>query len=278
MRTIHALAISVAVLLFGSLALAAEGSEETPAPAPPEETPDVMTIVERANLAMYYPGNDGRARVHMMIKDKQGNVRQREFNILRRDVKDGGDQMYFVYFFEPADVRKMVYLVHKHAAVDKDDDRWLYLPSLDLVKRIAASDKRTSFVGSDFLYEDVSGRSPQLDNHELVTTTDAYYLIKSTPKRPEQVEFAYYHFYVDRRTWLPYKIEYFDKEGKLLRTIEALKIEMIEKLPTITHSRVRDAIRESTTEMTYSGVDYNIDVGDIFQERYLRRPPRSVMQ
>jgi len=57
--------------------------------------------------------------------------------ILRRDVADGGDQKFYVYFLEPADVRKMVYMVWKHT--DRDDDRWLYLPALDLVKRIAAS-------------------------------------------------------------------------------------------------------------------------------------------
>ncbi len=39
------------------------------------------------------------------------------------------------------------------------------LPDLDLVKRIAAGDKRTSFVGSHFLYEDISGRAVQEDKH-----------------------------------------------------------------------------------------------------------------
>jgi hypothetical protein len=65
--------------------------------------------------------------------------------ILRRDVIDGGDQDYVVLFSRPADVRNTVFLVKKHVA--SDDDRWLYLPGLDLVRRIAAGDKRTSFVG-----------------------------------------------------------------------------------------------------------------------------------
>ena len=33
---------------------------------------------------------------------------------------------------------------------------YISLP-LDLVKRIASTDKRSSFVGSDFTYEDISG-------------------------------------------------------------------------------------------------------------------------
>jgi hypothetical protein len=117
---------------------------------------DVQEIVERANLAAYYAGDDGRARVRMTITDAQGRERIRQFVILRRDISEGGDQDYALLFERPADVRNTVFIVHKH--VGKNDDRWLYLPDLDLVKRIAAGDERTSFVGSHFVYEDVSGR------------------------------------------------------------------------------------------------------------------------
>ena len=54
-----------------------------------------------------------------------------------------------------------------------------------MVKRIAASDKRTSFVGSDFLYEDISGRGLNEDAHELIETTEDHFVIKNTPKKPE---------------------------------------------------------------------------------------------
>ncbi len=84
----------------------------------------------------------------MTITDAQGKERRREFVILRKDKEDGGNQFFYVYFFKPSDVRKMVFMVHKY--VDRDDDRWLYLPALDLVKRIAAADVRTRFVGLTF--------------------------------------------------------------------------------------------------------------------------------
>ena len=243
------------------------------------ETPDVQTIVSKANVMAYYQGDDGKAKVRMKITDKQGQVREREFIILRKDVKDGGDQNYFVYFQRPADVRRMVFMVHKRAAVDKDDDRWLYMPALDLVKRIAASDKRTSFVGSDFLYEDVSGRSLELDTHELVETTDAFFVIKNVPKKPEAVEFSHYNVFIDRKTFMPMKMEYYDKDnGALYRTIESKTVETIEGLPTVTRSLVQDLKTGSKTEMAFTDVDYNIGLKDIFEERYLRRPPREAMR
>jgi outer membrane lipoprotein-sorting protein len=208
--------------------------------------------------------------------------------MLRKNSDDSDmNQKYYTLFKRPADVRKMVFMVHKHAALTMDDDRWLYLPGLDLVKRIAASDKRTSFVGSDFLYEDISGRSPEDDFHELIETTAKYYVVKNTPKKPESVEFAYYIAYIDKKNFIPMKMEFFKQDDRAYRIIEALQVDAInaEKngqpvtYPTVTISVAKDLENGSHSEMTYSNVHYNVGIGDkIFSERYLRRPPRDAMR
>lgn len=242
------------------------------------DVPDVQTIVNKANVVAYYQGDDGKATVKMTITNKAGQTREREFIILRKDIADGGDQNYFVYFQRPSDVRRMVYLVQKHTGEGKDDDRWLYLPALDLVKRIAASDKRTSFVGSDFVYEDVSGRNLDLDTHELVETTDTLFVVKNVPKKPEEVEFSHYTVAIDRKTYVPTKMEFYDKQGQLYRVIESKDVKMIQEFPTVTKSVVKDLKTGGQTEMAFTDVKYNVGVGDVFEERYLRRPPREAMR
>jgi len=279
MRRTFTILLLVAVLFLPAFADdkadSAEPQQSAKIKADSAKVPDVEEIVNKANLVAYYQGEDGKAKIKMTITDKAGRKRNREFIILRKDVKDGGDQKYYVYFQRPADVRKMVFMVHKRTARDKDDDRWLYLPSLDLVKRIAASDKRTSFVGSDFLYEDVSGRGLDEDRHELVETAEKYFVIKNVPEESEAVEFSYYNVYIDRETYVPVKMEYFDSRGKLYRTIEAKKVETIGEFPTVVEAVVKDLNKQSTTLMQFSDVKYNIKLGDIFTERYLRRPPRE---
>ncbi len=246
---------------------------------PTEEIPDVQIIVNKANIVAYYQGKDGKATVKMTITSKRGQKRLREFNILRKDVTDGGDQKYFVYFQKPPDVRKMVYLVHKHTDKTKDDDRWLYMPGLDLVRRIAASDKRTSFVGSDFLYEDISGRSLDDDTHELIETTEKLFVVKNVPKEPDSVEFGYYNVSIDRKTYVPIKMEFYDKKDKLYRVIESTKIEEIQGFPTVVKSVVSNLKTGSKTEMEFSKVKYDVNLKDsIFTDRYLRRPPREAMR
>jgi len=258
------------VLLFLGLVFAEQAAEENKEPLT-----DVAEIVEKANIAAYYQGQDGKAVVAMTITDSKGQKRTREFTILRSNVEEGGDQNYYVYFTKPADVRNMVFMVHKKAAVDVDDDRWLYMPSLDLVNRIAASDKRTSFVGSDYLYEDVSGRSLEEDKHELIETIDEHYLVKNTPLKPDAVEFKYYNVYISRENLMPFKMEYFKDSDKPYRVIEALDIEDVDGYPTVTKAKVQNFETGSTTLMEFSNVQYDINLGDIFTERYLRRPPRE---
>jgi outer membrane lipoprotein-sorting protein len=161
----------------------------------------------------------------------------------------------------------------------KDDDRWLYLPALDLVKRIAASDERTSFVGSHFFYEDVSGRGINEDKHELLEETNNYYVMKSTPKKPGDVEFAYYKNWIHKTSFLPVKTEYYDKAGKVYRTYEASKVENISGFPTVVQSKISDSRIGGETIMKYNEVKYDVGTpDDIFTERYLRTPPRAQLR
>jgi hypothetical protein len=235
----------------------------------------VDEIVEKANQAAYYAGSDGQADVKMVITDASGGERVREFRILRLNT-GAGTQKFYVYFKAPADVRQQVFMVWKEVAQGKDDSRWLFLPALNLVKPIAPGDKRTSFAGSDFVYEDVSGRALWEDTHELIKETDTQYLIKNTPKNPGAVDFGEYTVAIDKTTFLPVKAEYLDKNGKLFRRVEAVKVETVQGRPTVTESRVDDLVRGGHTVNFFSAVQYDTGLNEaIFTERFLRRPPRE---
>ncbi|MFO7957490.1 MAG: outer membrane lipoprotein-sorting protein [Candidatus Brocadiia bacterium] len=269
-------ALLIAGLLAGALlaapVLAAQG----------EETPSVQEIVEKANRVAYYQGETGRARVKMTIYNAEGKVRgERELVILRRNAEEGLDQKFYAYFERPADVRSTVFLVWKNT--EKDDDRWLYNPGLDLVNRISAADKRTSFVGTHFFYEDVSGRSIEDDEHELLRTTDNYYVLKNTPRDSDLVEFSYYEMYIHRGTFMPLHAFYYDKNGEKYREYHVLKMDKVDDYWTALKTEMVD-LREQGPEnpktvAEYSGVQYGIELPDsIFTERYLRKPPREYLK
>ncbi len=244
--------------------------------AAPTARADVADVVRRANHAAFYAGDDGRARARMVITDARGRRRIRQFTMLRRDVTDGGDQFYLVVFSRPADVRGTVFLVRKH--VGRDDDRWLYLPGLDLVKRIAAGDRRTSFVGSHFVYEDVSGRDPSEDTHELVAEDDTTWVLRNVPREPGSVEFASWRVWVDKRTNLPMRAEYVDASGTVYRRMEVLEVKTIDGHPTATRMRMSDLRNGGHTVITFRNVAYDVGIPeDVFTERSLRNPPRALL-
>lgn len=234
-------------------------------------------IIHKANMASYYAGDDGKSRVKMNLLSKRGKKRYRELTILRRDVVEGGQQKFYVYFHEPRDVSKMVLMVWKN--VEKDDDRWLYIPAIDLVKRISTRDKRSSFAGSDFTYEDISGRRPENDEHTLIKEEDLNgkpaYVIKNVPKDKKLVEFSYYLTWVDKETFIPLRAEYYDKREKLHRVISADEIKVIQGFPTVVRAKAENLQTGHSTVIEFEKVKYNVGIGEeIFEERFLRRPPR----
>ncbi|MEE4172680.1 MAG: outer membrane lipoprotein-sorting protein [Xanthomonadales bacterium] len=262
-RFIALVALTAALLVPG--ALAAQG------------TLDADTIVEKANLAAYYAGADGRSEARMRIIDGQGREQRRQFTVLRRNVEEAGDQQFLVVFSQPSDVRGTTFLVHKHTA--GDDDRWLYLPGLDLVKRIAAGDKRTSFVGSHYYYEDVSGRRPDEDTHELVGSEDGMFELVHRPRDPSSVEFAEYTTWIDQETFLPMKIEYRNSTGKPIRRVEVKNVETIQGNPTVTASRISDLESGGYTDMQFRYIAYDLGMPeDLFGERSLRSPASEWLQ
>jgi len=268
-------------LLVTAIAAYPRGTAAQEGSAPKAE-PSVDEIVQKANQVAYYQGGTGRARVKMTRYDGEGKATaERELIMLRRNVEGGLDQKFYAYFLRPVDVRGTVFLVWKHN--ETDDDRWLYNQGLDLVNRIAATDKRTSFVGTHFFYEDVSGRSITDDEHELVNVTKNYYVLKNTPKDKDVVEFSYYEMYIHRGTFMPLHAYYYDKGGEKYREYHVLKMDQVGGNWTVLEAEMQD-LREkgkqaARTKAEYSDVLYGIDLpDDIFTERYLRRAPRDYLE
>jgi len=259
----------------GLLALLAVPGLARPAAAPPSAD----EMIARAHLAMFYPGEDMRARVTMRLVSRAGGERRRELTMTRRDLQDGGEQRYFIYFHRPPDVRDMTFLVWKYPG--RDDDRWLYVPAIKLVRRIAASDRRSSFAGSDFSYEDISGREPEEDTHTLVreekTGARDAYVVESVPKDPGSVDFGRKLSWIDKATWLPLKEEYYDRRGELARVFTAEEVKAVQGFWTVTKRLMKNVQTGHSTEAVLSDVRYNLKLApDLFSERALRAPPAEL--
>ena len=231
-------------------------------------------IIAKSRLAFYYAGSDTRAKVLMELINKDGQKRVRELTMLRKDYEEGGNQKYFMYFHKPVDVKDTTFMVYKYP--NKDDDRWLFIPAINLVKQIAANDKYSSFVGSDFTYEDVSGRKPDEDTHALLREDKLEgrncFVIESIPKGSS--EYTKRISWIDEANFLPLKEEFYDKQNELYRQFEAQETKDINGILTVTKRVMKNIKTGHRTEVVFQDIEYNLGIEDsIFSERYLRRPP-----
>ena len=240
------------------------------------ETLSAEEVMKRYTQAFFYAGQDFQAKVAMRLVDKAGRERQRSLTMLRLNAKTGLNQKYYMYFHGPADVRGTAFLVWKYA--DKDDDRWLYIPAIKLTTRIAAKDNQSSFVGSDFTYEDVSGRDLGADSYKVLKQESLEgndcYVVESVPKGASA--FARKVSWVDKSSFLPLKEEYYDVQNDLYKVFTAGEIKEIKGRPTIVQRVMKNLKTEHHTETTFENVNYDVGLEDsLFSERYLQRPPEK---
>lgn len=240
-----------------------------------QEKPDAFEIMKKSHLVMFYAGNDFKAKVHMRLISKEGKERIRDLTMLRKDIQEGGDQKYFIYFSRPADVRNMTFMVVKYP--QKDDDRWLYIPAIKMVRRIAANDKQSSFVGSDFTYEDVSGRDIEEDDYTLqkeeTLSGKECFVIESAPKSEKSAKWSKKISWIDKQSFIPLKEEYYDKRGDLWKVFTA-EVKEIQGFPTIMKRTMENKQNGHRTEVTFTEVKYNMGLPSaLFSERSLRRAP-----
>ncbi|NIP59802.1 MAG: outer membrane lipoprotein-sorting protein [Gemmatimonadetes bacterium] len=198
--------------------------------------------------------------------------------MLRKDF-ERGEQRYYIYFHRPPDVRRTSFLIQAYPG--RDDDRWIYVPALDLIRRIAAQDARSSFVGSDFNYEDVSGRDVGADEHRFLRRDTlegrVAWVIESRPVRPAEYERRV--SWIDRETALPLREEYYDARDQLHRVYTSGEIRSVEAgigpVPTVVERTTENVRTGHRTEVTFLEVDYGVGIGDdVFTQASLRRPPR----
>lgn len=164
--------------------------------------------------------NDGfigaNAEMEMILIDAYGSQVTR---LMQSQVKESGQEgdRALLTFLNPKDVRgtKMLTRSNKNA----DDDQWLYLPALRRVKRISSSNRSTSFMGSEFSYEDLGSQRTDRYDYDLLRE-ETYrghetWVLKRVSKRKSA--YSKHIMYVSRQYMNPLKIEYYDRADKLLK-------------------------------------------------------------
>lgn len=152
--------------------------------------------------------------MEMIIYNSRGQTRERLIQSLSSN-RDGNSNTLLI-FQEPANVEGTGFLTISEGA---DEIQKLYLPALDRIQIISASQKSDRFMGSDFTYEDLGDQDPEDYRFEMKSKTDSSFVLKAEKKKSSQYNYIY--FYIDAEKYVLQKAEYFNQEGTMIKRLES---------------------------------------------------------
>lgn len=217
-------------------------------------------IMAKVDAQQKVGSRTGRSR--MILVNKAGKTREREVVQYEKSYQGnkGFDQKMLVFFEFPADVRGTGLLVYSYTDPKKDDDRWLYLPALKKIRRIAGESKNEYFMGTDFTYDDIGGRNVDQDNHKLLGMEEVAgvkcYKIESVPIEPENL-YSKRIAWVIPEKWVALKVEFYDKKGTLLKTLTAAEIKQVDGIWTPFRLEMNNFAEQHKTILEIKEVRYN---------------------
>ncbi len=223
---------------------------------------------------------DSTSETTMTLTNKSGQQRVRKtFGTTKLDT-NGLDNKRMTRFLEPTDVKGTVSLLVEHS--DKDDDIWIYLPSVKKVRRLISSNKKDSFVGTDFSYGDVIGHKVKEWNHTIVKEEDvdgkSCYVIESTPKDATVKTNTGYSKrigWIQKDNFVTVKAVSYDEAGELLKEAKYSHWKEVDTVKHKWQAGILEAKNLQTGHSTVITIDqFKVNNGvkdDFFTTRYMEQ-------
>jgi hypothetical protein len=219
-------------------------------------------------------GDKVMSQLEITIIDKDGRKRKRTVTSRALDFTDekikGTKQI--MIFKDPSDIKGTGLLSIDYDDGAKEDDQWLYLPSLKKATRISSSDKSGSFMGTDLSYADMTQSDPDHYEYQMLKTSakvkmgsniEECWLIESRPKsKKAKKETGYVKslVWVSKEKMMPIQVKAMIRKGKKTKYIQFREIKKVDGLWTahaIIARTKRGKTTESTTTLVFQNMSYN---------------------
>lgn len=229
-----------------------------------QEGPDAAVLVKRA--IDYWRGTSSYALVAMTVH-RPSFERTLVMRTFTRGEKDA-----LVRFVEPARDAG-------NATLQQGDDMWIFTPRLNRVVKIPFSMMASSWMGSDFSYNDLA-KSDQLVVHfeSRVVSTDreeghTVYTIEATPHPDAPVIWGKETVRI-RDDDLLLEETFIDQDGKAVKQLRALEIGTLGGRLQVVRLRMTNLEEtDEWTELDYREARFGLDLADgLFTQSNLRNP------
>ena len=194
----------------------------------------------------------------LTVVDKKGRERVRYFNL--RSKGDDGFKRSLVKFFKPANV-KGVGLASETNLKTEGKSQWVYLPATKNLKKLSTSEQDGSFMGSDFSYSDIAGRTLDQDTHKVFQQNDKVYVIESAPVNADDA-YSKYYTTVDKATNIVRSVSFYDKSGDKLKTLANKKVVKVSGELMVSNSVMTNHKTGGSSTMNRSSINVDVNFSD----------------
>jgi len=223
---------------------------------------------------------DSTSESTMTLTNKSGQKRVRKTFGTSKLEPNGIDNKRMTRFLEPTDVKGTVSMLIEHT--DKDDDIWIYLPSVKKVRRLISSNKKDSFVGTDFSYGDVIGHKVKEWNHTMLKDEEvdgsSCYVIESIPKDATikaNTGYSKRIAWIQKDNFVTLKSVAYDEAGELLKEARYKHYKEVDPVKKKWQAGVLEARNLQTGHSTVITIDnFKVNIGvkdDYFTTRYMEQ-------
>jgi hypothetical protein len=220
------------------------------------------------------------ATIIMKLTTESGETRIRKTAGHTKLQKNGRDNSTVVRFLSPPDIKNTANQLIEHS--DGDDHISIYLPALKKTRRIVASNKKDSFVRTDFSYGDVIGQKVEDWNHQLVReeVVDGMgvFIVESTPKNDAVKSASGYSkiiYTIRRDSFATMKSEYWDLGGRPLKVIsysDIMEVDPAHHKWQAMKIEAKNLQSHHKTELSFDSYKLDPDLKeDYFSTRYLEK-------
>lgn len=208
------------------------------------------------------------ATLTMTITTAGGQTLTREMRMWAQ-----GDSKRLIKFTAPADIAGSGFLTVTHE--DGQEEKLVYLPALDRVRRIAGGQESDAFFGSDFSYQDIAGMDPDDYTHRLLETRDGpTYVVEAVPTAASASPYDRLVLYVPEATLVPARVEFY-RDGAMSKVLTVSDLIELDGYLLAGERRMEtltDGAVSTFTIIRQTGVTLDQQLpGEVFSERFLRR-------
>lgn len=268
--------VLLVLALAGPLPIPSFGQQSARGPQPQTAEAVARAMEERDT------GRDSRGELRMRLIDRQGRARERSLSIATLKGTGGKGDKTLVRFTYPNDIRGTSFLVWEHD--DGADERFLYLPALGRVRRIAGQEKQESFVGSDLSYEDIGGRDIADYTYAFAAentvwtapggSRHAAWALESRAK-DKDAEFPRSVSIVLKEQLVSVHADIFNRRDELAKVFDVKRLERVDGVWSALDLVVANERDKTRTELTTTSLRYNVGLSDDdFSRRRLEQGPR----